>query len=35
MMELLREGVARTDRKGKLGPRKPDPEQIGDIEDEE
>ncbi len=36
-MDLLREGIARTDRKKKLGPRKPepvpdDPEQADDVE---
>ena len=28
LIELLREGVARTDKKGKLGARRPDDERI-------
>jgi ribonuclease-3 family protein len=35
MMELLREGIARTDRKGKLGPRKPAETETGEDDYEE
>ena len=35
LMELLREGVRRADRKSKLGPRKPYTEETGDNEDYE
>jgi hypothetical protein len=38
VMELLREGISRTDRRGKLGPRKihsEDIEETGDYEDYE
>ena len=35
LMELLREGIRKTDRKGKLGPRKLHTEETGENEDYE
>ena len=35
LLELLREGVRRTDRKGRLGPRKLYEEETGDYEEDE
>ena len=35
MMELLREGIRRADRKGRLGPRKLYEEETGDYEEDE